>query len=69
MKELKEDKIEVRCKKCNFYILDYEIQGDDSQIVLQGIGIMCHRCKRVLRFKKYTEGFLVSHSKKEMVKI
>lgn len=61
--------IKFRCKKCGRYFMDYIIQNDDDVIVLQAISMKCDRCKKTLVLKKYTEGFLISHSKKGVFKI
>lgn len=61
--------IEIRCKKCKKHFMNYEPHGRDEDIVLQGICIKCDRCKRIMALQKYTEGFLISHSKKNIFKI
>ena len=61
--------IELRCKKCNKHFMDYMIQFDDTAVVMQSINIKCDRCKKVIVLKRYTEGFLISHSKKGSFKI
>lgn len=61
--------VELRCKKCNKHFMDYIIQNDDTAVVMQSISIKCERCKRVMVLKRYTEGFLLSHSKKGAFKI
>lgn len=61
--------IELRCKKCNKHFMDYMIQFDDTAVVMQSISIKCDRCKRVMTLKKYTEGYLISHSKKGSFKM
>lgn len=61
--------IQIRCKQCKRHFFDYEIINKDDSIVLQGISIKCDRCSRVVTLKKYTEGFLISHSKKSIFKI
>ena len=61
--------IEFRCKKCGRHFWDYVIQKDDDLVVVQAISMKCDRCKRILLFKKYTEGYLISHSKKGIFKI
>lgn len=56
--------IEFRCKKCDRHFWDYLIQNDDELVVVQAVCMKCDRCKRTLVLKKYTEGYLISHSKK-----
>ncbi len=65
-----EKRINIRCKKCNQKIMEYEIQNIGDTIVLaHGISISCHRCKRVLRFMKYTENMLIERSADGNLKI
>ncbi|MGN0414954.1 MAG: hypothetical protein ACI4FX_05635 [Agathobacter sp.] len=64
-----ENVIELRCRKCNKHVMDYTPHGMDTDIVLQGICMKCDRCKRVMTFVKYTEGYLKSHQKKGIFKI
>lgn len=64
--------IQIHCKQCKRHFFDYLVEtndNSDSEIVLSGISIKCDRCKRVITLKKYTQGFLVSHSKKGLFKI
>jgi len=60
--------IEFRCKKYGRHFWDYLIQNDDL-VVVQAVCMKCDRCKRTLVFNKYTEGYLISHSKKGRFKI
>lgn len=62
-------KIELRCRKCNKYIMNYTLTGDDSAVVLQNIEIKCDRCKRIMRLMKYTEGVLRLQAKDGILKI
>ena len=61
--------IEFRCKKCGRHFWDYLIQNDDNLVVVQAVCMKCDRCKRTLVLKKYTEGYLISHSKKGVFKL
>lgn len=54
------DVIEIRCRQCKKLMMNYHVCGDDSAVALQGIGVKCDRCKRVMILKKYTEGILIS---------
>lgn len=54
------DVIEIRCRQCKKLMMNYHMCGDDSAVALQGIGVKCDRCKRVMILKKYTEGMLIS---------
>ena len=47
--------IDIRCRRCNRLMMQYYTCADSNGIVLQGIGVKCERCKRVVVFKKYTE--------------
>ena len=51
-----DNKIVIRCKKCNQRMFDY-ISGDVH------LEMMCSRCKRVLVLKKYTESFIRRRAK------
>ena len=50
--------ISIRCKCCKQRLCDYTLQGDGAVPVLLGISLKCGKCKRVLRFKKYTEALI-----------
>ena len=65
----KETVIELHCRKCNKHFMDYMVHGKDEDIVLQGICMKCERCKTIMTLVKYTEGFLISHSKKGIFRI
>ncbi|MBQ2923569.1 MAG: hypothetical protein IJE60_10885 [Tyzzerella sp.] len=52
-----DNKIVIRCKKCNQRMFDY-ISGDVH------LEMMCSRCRRVLVMKNYTESFLRAKAKK-----
>lgn len=51
-----EDKIVIRCRKCNQRMFDY-ISGDVQ------LEMKCSRCKRVMVMKNYTESFLRARAK------
>lgn len=53
-----EKTVVIRCKNCNQRLCDYTLQDDDNVYVLQGISFKRCKCKRVLRFKKYTEAMI-----------
>ena len=64
--------IEIRCKKCKKRFFDYLINDDkssDMEVVMNGIRLKCERCDRVMVMKKYTQGYLISHSKNGVFKI
>ncbi len=53
------NKIDFRCKRCNQKLMEYTLQFEDDNIVLaKGLGMCCHRCKRVFILKKYTEAMV-----------
>ncbi len=61
--------IELHCKKCNQRLMDYTLQYNSEAIVIQGITMKCHRCKRVFIMKKYTEGLLTGHACGNILKV
>jgi len=61
--------IEFHCRKCNKFIGHYILTGNDEKIVLDGFGMQCARCKRVIIFKKYTEGMLRIHAQQKVIKL
>ena len=61
--------IELHCKQCNMRMMDYTLCYNDELVVLQGITMKCHRCKRVMMLKKYSEGFLRKHARNGMFRI
>lgn len=42
--------------------MDYTLCQNDEEIAIQHITIKCHRCKRVIAMKKYTEGIIRKNS-------
>lgn len=49
--------IDFYCKKCKCKTgVSYMRTGTPDAIVLPNLMIKCHTCKRVMTFKKYTEG-------------
>ena len=59
---MEKNNIRLHCKECNVRLMDYALSQNDEMIALQGITIKCHRCKRVLVLKKYTEGTIKKHA-------
>ena len=57
-------KIEIRCKshRCNRLFMNYYVTGRNIDLNLQGFELKCEKCKRVLRFKNYTEQQLLDHA-------
>ena len=52
-------KSDVICMKCNQKLMEYIFVDDDDNIVLgNGLSIACHRCKRVVVLKKYTQSMI-----------
>lgn len=50
--------ISIRCRRCNQFLLGYDLTHDDDKRILEHITLPPCRCKRVLRLMKYTEGLL-----------
>ena len=44
-------------------------KSSDMEVVMSGISLKCERCDRVMVMKKYTQGYLISHSKNGVFKI
>ena len=61
--------IEFRCKCCNKRIMDYIVQEDNNEIVLQGIMVKCERCKKVITFKKYTQKMIFDKAVANSIRI
>ena len=57
-------KIEIRCRshKCNRLFMNYYVTGENIELNLQGFELKCEKCRRVLRFKKYTEQMLIENA-------
>ena len=56
-------KISLYCKKCKCSMrVSYTLSGNLEQPVLPGITMKCHRCKRVMPLKNYTEGKMLAHT-------
>jgi len=60
-------KVEIVCKGCGCRIFDVETHEDSDNTVLSGVSIPCHRCGRVLTFKKYSERELRKRAKQKKV--
>ena len=56
-------KINLYCKKskCSMRV-SYTLSGNLEQPVLSGITMKCHRCKRVMALKNYTEGKMIDRA-------
>ena len=67
--EKEKDYIELHCKECNMRMMDYTLSYNDELVVLQGITMKCHRCKRVMMLKKYTEGILRTRARNGVFRI
>ena len=50
--------ITIRCRRCNQFLLGYDLAYDDDKRILERITLPPCRCKRVLTLMKYTEGML-----------
>ena len=42
--------------------MNYYVTGENIELNLQGFELKCEKCKRVLRFKKYTEQMLIENA-------
>ena len=42
--------------------MNYYVTGENVELNLQGFELKCEKCKRVLRFKNYTEQQLLDHA-------
>lgn len=55
--------IDLYCRKCKKSLrMSYIITGNEDAYVLENIVVKCHRCKRALVLKKYTEAMLIKNS-------
>ena len=56
-------KINLYCKKCKCSMrVNYAVTGNLEQPVLTGITMKCHRCKRVMALKNFTEGKMIART-------
>ena len=61
--------IAIRCKRCNQYLLGYDLVYDDDRLIMENITLPPCRCTRVIRFKKYTEGILRKQAVDNVVRV
>ncbi|MBR1742821.1 MAG: hypothetical protein IJ733_13325 [Lachnospiraceae bacterium] len=61
--------ISIRCRRCNQFLLGYDLTHDDDKLILEHITLPPCRCKRVVRLMKYTEGILRMHAVNNIVKL
>ena len=61
--------ISIRCKRCNQFLLGYDLTNDDDKRILEHITLPPCRCKRVLRLMQYTEGLLRMQAEHNTVRI
>ena len=61
--------IAIRCKRCNQYLLGYDLVYDDDRMIMENIILPPCRCTRVIRFKKYTEGVLRKQAVDNVVRV
>lgn len=61
--------IAIKCKRCNQFLLGYDLIYDDNKRILEHITLPACKCKRVLRFIKYTEGMLRMQAKDNIVRL
>ena len=61
--------ITIRCRRCNQFLLGYDLTHDDNKRILEQITLPPCRCKRVLRLMKYTEGILRMQAENNVVRL
>lgn len=61
--------ITIRCKRCNQFLLGYDLTDDDNKPIMENVILPPCRCTRVIRFKKYTEGILRRQAVGNVVRI
>lgn len=61
--------IAIKCKRCNQFLLGYDLIHDDNKRILEDITLPPCNCKRVLRFIKYTEGMLRMQAENNIVRL
>lgn len=61
--------ISIRCKRCNQFLLGYDLTHDYDKPILEHITLPPCRCKRVLRLMKYTERVLLMQAENNIVRI
>ena len=59
----------IRCKRCNQFLLGYDLVYDDKKLIMENITLPPCRCTRVIRFKKYTEGILRRQAMGNVVRV
>jgi hypothetical protein len=48
------------CSECKKSLhISYDPEGAEDKAVMEGIGVKCSNCRRVIRFHAYTEGQLL----------
>ncbi len=57
--------IQIRCKRpyCNKLFMIYHPSAYNNGLCLAGVELKCEKCKRVLRFKNYTDAVLEKHAR------
>ena len=61
--------ISIRCKRCNQFLLGYDLAYDDEKRILDGVTLPPCRCKRVFTRMNYTEGILRKRAVNNIVRI
>lgn len=61
--------ITIRCKRCNQFLLGYDLVHDDDKRILERVTLPPCRCRRVFTFMKYTEGILRKQAVDNIVRI
>lgn len=57
--------IELHCKKCKCSLMfSFTFSGNKETVFING-NMKCHRCKRVMALKNYTEADVVASAEKD----
>ena len=61
--------ITILCKYCNDFLLGYDMVNNDNIVIMERVTLPPCKCKRVIRFIKYTEGVLCKQADNNVVRI
>ncbi|SFQ09901.1 hypothetical protein SAMN02910358_00749 [Lachnospiraceae bacterium XBB1006] len=61
--------IVFRCRKCNQFLVGYDLVNDDTKLIMENVVLAPCRCSRVIRFENFSEGMLRRQLKGNVVKI
>lgn len=55
--------VDFYCNRCKCSMkVSYTLSGDPDALVLKGIMMKCHRCRKVVTLMNFTEGQVVAHA-------